>query len=278
MPNEQTTIKYKEPKEVNGVLEFKIAIPQKKIDPSKKNEFKNFLLGEIDEQGLQWITVKETTQSFFEYLKSYIENEYDEDKTWNENLDVLYHQWDKINIDKKNNKLLGDLGEVLFIKYCIKNKIDWVNAYQKSSNNYDEKFDFVFDRKYFIDVKTTTKTKQELIIDFQQLPCFNEKKDIKFVTILLNKISKGRNICQIIKEDIGLGKSEHLDETYKTWESSGNLNEFTIFEDDYEIHLVNPNIIPKLVYEKKGNSKSGKVIITISSDNSLLSIDKLKIK
>ncbi|MDR2568056.1 MAG: hypothetical protein LBC44_01970 [Mycoplasmataceae bacterium] len=205
------------------------------------------------------------SSNFKTFLWNLIETEYDKSIPFLKNIENFGEFW---NRQQKEHTLLGDLGEVVFIYFLEKNEIEWAKYYQiNSDTKINELFDFSFTKEIYIEVKTTTRYKKEIYIDFRQLPCFNPKKTVFFTVVLIDKLHTGKTILELI-EEIGKGKNKHLDAIYSKYKNEDEeyVKSYT-YTNDTQIKLVNPNIIPILKFEKEGNYKLGSLTISLTGEN-----------
>ena len=124
--------------------------------------------------------------------------------TYLDNLDENYkNDWfvflnDIFSNDSQNitQKLIGDLGEIIFILKLEKYNVLWWYLYQKTQF---DRYDFS-SKKYLIDVKTTTDNKSNFLIKYNQLfPASTKKQKIFFIVELI-KSSGGLNIIDLLNK------------------------------------------------------------------------------
>ncbi|MDR2654314.1 MAG: PD-(D/E)XK motif protein [Mycoplasmataceae bacterium] len=223
--------------------------------------------------GKKFIKINKGSKIFAEYIQNELQFFYNWNLSFFENLKNIYNYWEQNSKNLTIKELIGDLGEVIFIHRLEKKGIKWADFYQTNDEKYGSLFDFNFNNKnIYLEVKTTTRNKSELTIDFRQLPCFNVEKNIFFICAIIDKIHNGATILKLI-EEIGFSKNKHLHSIYKKYANELELvNQFTYNEGD-EIYLINEKIIPEILYKNKGNAKSGKITITINSENDFCNID-----
>lgn len=173
---------------------------------------------------------------------------------------------------KKNiiEKLIGDIGEALFMLECKKYQINIDEFFRKKEESL---YDFKLPNSKWVEVKSSSKFKNEIVIDGRQL---SEAQNKIFVVSKFQILECEKNILDLY----AILKSSNilLKEKEEYWKNKTNisgelketiLEDFTIDIKYAEVFVLENQLLPIVKIIKKGSLKNIKCYIDISSSNKI---------
>lgn len=193
-----------------------------------------------------------------------------EDKALNFVIDLFQ----KFKFDKEFKKqLVGDIGEAIFM---LKAKEIGINADEKIRNSDKNLYDFVFN-KFYVEVKSSSKNLNEIIVDLRQI---EESENKKFVVVKFQLLENQLTILDLYEKlnstnNLVLEKKEKYLNLLQDEIAKKILLENTIDLNKIECFILEDKLIPKIKIIHEGGLKNVKCHIGITNVQKI-SLEELK--
>lgn len=197
----------------------------------------------------------------FYILKNYVEH-LDEDKiTILDIIESFSEYFSKKDEDFLLDKLIGDLGEIVFILKLQDLDIDYSKYYQLDDNSL---YDFNFNGHY-VDVKTTSQARKLIYLTKRQAEAAEK---ISFLVCEINKLHGKLNIIDLLnliekKNKIIKEKIDYWNNKYKT--NSSVIDSWTIDLTNVVTYFVDDKTIPSISVLKNGGLIDIQLKVSVAS-------------
>lgn len=213
--------------------------------PPKKYQTKE---GVKELQVLKFKNITPEREKIIDKVLEIIE-QFDENWTISGILEQFSEYFSKSDEDLLLSKLIGDIGETVFILKLQELNIDYQKYYQKDENSL---YDFAFKRSY-VDVKTTSENKRIINITRRQI---ENSKNLWLFVCEINKLNGRLNILDLLNR-IKI-KSNIIQKRLKYWESKLTNSDkknlilsWTVDFDKVKCYFISNDALPEIEIKKE---------------------------
>lgn len=204
---------------------------------------------------------QEKEEIIFSILSNYVETLDERRTTILDILETFSDYFSKKDDDFIIQKLIGDLGEIIFVLKLQELGIDYRKYYQLTEMAL---FDFNFNN-HFVDVKTTSQYKKTIYLTKRQIEA---EKDVSFLVCEINKMSGKSNIIDLL--NMVNDKNDIINEKIKYWTgklktNSNIINSWTVDFQDVVTYFVDDKTIPSVSVLKNGGLIDMQLKISVAS-------------
>lgn len=225
------------------------------IDDSGKNVIVEF----IEFNSMPIDILKSITEEISEKIK-------DENISIEEMLEFIFDLFSTHRLERDyEKKLIGDLGEAIFM---IEAKNNGINADQMIRKEDNSLYDFVFGKTY-VEVKTSSKYQNEIKITERQI---SESNDRVIVVSNFQKLEDKLNIIDLYKilnssNPLILEKKAAYENDFNDQAFAEVMRNFTVDLDNTEVFILEDNVLPKIEIKHRGGLKEISYTVDITKTN-----------
>lgn len=164
--------------------------------------------------------------------------------------------------EKAKNKIWGDIGEAIFILKT--HEYTGVNVINKIHNIDETLYDFSFKNQKYMEIKTTSLDKNEVILSNCQIDYVNNRDFIVVKFKVIENATSIIDIYNLIKEKVGPIIGTTLEENYDAYECCELLNQLTVNLDKVQIWKLSDKCVPQVKVENGSSLKKSKFYLDVT--------------